>query len=213
MPKGYWIPHIDVSNPEGYKAYMAATPPAHEKYKGVALVRGGQCEVVEGRARARNVLREFPDYQAALACYRSAEYQSARPLRLPHSQCDFVIVEGYDGAQPQPPAGRSPPAATARKGYWIGHSDVRDFNESYQRYMAADQAPLGRFGGRYLVRGGKQDITEGKARSRTVVLEFPSFAAALACYRSDDYQAAKKFRDDNAEVDLVIVEGYDGPKF
>ena len=50
MPKGYWIPHIDVSDPEGYKAYMAATPPAHEKYHGTALVRGGKSEVVEGRA-------------------------------------------------------------------------------------------------------------------------------------------------------------------
>ena len=33
MPKGYWLPQIDVSNMEGYKAYMAATPPAHEKYQ------------------------------------------------------------------------------------------------------------------------------------------------------------------------------------
>ena len=52
MAKGYWIPQIDVSNPEGYKAYMAATPPAHEKYHGNALVRGGKSEVVEGRARS-----------------------------------------------------------------------------------------------------------------------------------------------------------------
>ncbi len=212
MPKGYWIPHIDVSNPEGYKAYMEATPPAHEKYAGVALIRGGQYEVVEGRARARNVLREFPDYATALACYSSPEYQSARVKRLPHSQCDFIIAEGFDGPQPQPAQDAKPPAAAARKGYWIGHSDVTDF-ESYKRYMVADQPPIGRFGGRYLVRGGKQEITEGKARSRTVVLEFPSYQAALACYRSDDYQTAKKFRDGNAELDLVIVEGYDGPKF
>ena len=61
MPKGYWIPHIDVRDAEGYKGYMAATPEAHAKYKGVALVRGGRMEVVEGRARARVVLREFPD--------------------------------------------------------------------------------------------------------------------------------------------------------
>jgi uncharacterized protein (DUF1330 family) len=210
MPKGYWIPHIDVTDAEGYKAYMAATPPAHEKYHGVALVRGGQCEVVEGRARSRNVLREFPDYATALACYRSSEYQSARLLRLPHSQCDFIIAEGYDG--PQPPQGGSVPSAAARKGYWIGHSDVTDF-ESYKRYMAADQEPIGRFGGRYLVRGGASEVTEGKARSRTVVLEFPSYDAALACYRSDGYQAAKAFRDGNAELDLVIVEGYDGAKF
>jgi uncharacterized protein (DUF1330 family) len=100
MPKGYWIPHIDVTDAEGYKAYMAATPPAHEKYRGVALVRGGQCKVVEGRARSRNVLREFPDYAAALACYRSPEYQANIKVRQPHSIVDLIIIEGYDGPQP-----------------------------------------------------------------------------------------------------------------
>jgi uncharacterized protein (DUF1330 family) len=208
MPKGYWIPHIDVSNPEGYKAYMAATPPAHEKYGGTALVRGGKMEVVEGYARSRNVLREFSDYATALACYRSPEYQRARPLRLPHSQCDFIIAEGIDDVRPQTAAA----AASARKGYWIVHIDVANA-EGYKPYMMAAPEALGRFGGRYLVRGGKSEITEGKARSRTVVLEFPSYDAALACYRSDDYQAAKKLRDGKADFDLVIVEGYDGPKF
>src|SRR5262249_60884446 len=71
MAKGYGIPHIEVSDPEGYKAYMATPPPAHDKYRGRALVRGGAQEVVEGRSRSRNVLREFPDYATALACYRS----------------------------------------------------------------------------------------------------------------------------------------------
>jgi len=36
------------------------------------------------------VIREFPDYATALACYRSDEYQRARPLRLAHSACDFM---------------------------------------------------------------------------------------------------------------------------
>ncbi len=210
MPKGYWLPQIDVSNMEGYKAYMAATPPAHEKFKGVALARGGRSEVVEGSARSRCVIREFPDYATALACYRSDEYQRARPLRLPHSQCDFVIVEGYDG--PQPPRTDLPPAATAKKGYWIGHVDVTE-PEGYKAYMAADMAPFGKFGGRFLVRGGTREVPEGKVRSRTVVLEFPSYDAALACYRSSDYQAAKKLRHGRADFDLVIVEGYDGAKF
>jgi len=209
MPKGYWIPHLDVRNPEGYKAYMAATPPAHHKYAGVALVRGGACEVVEGRARSRNVLREFPDYATALACYRSPEYQSAKPLRLPHSDCDFVIAEGYEGVQPPRPT--TAPAAAARKGYWIGHVDVTD-PEGYKAYMAADMVPFGKFGGRFLVRGGAREVVEGKVRARTVVIEFPSYAAALACYRSPDYQAAATLRKGKAEIDLFIVEGYDGPQ-
>jgi uncharacterized protein (DUF1330 family) len=210
MPKGYWLPQIDVSNMDGYKAYMAATPPAHEKYKGVALVRAGRAEVVEGHARTRNVIREFPDYATALACYRSEEYQRARPLRLPHSQCDFVIAEGYDGAQP--PASVSPLPPAAKKGYWIGHVEVFD-PDGYKPYMIANQAPFGEFGARYLIRGGAQEVAEGKFPSRTVVLEFPSYEAALACYRSPGYRAAKKLRDGKGKVDLVIVEGHDGAKF
>jgi uncharacterized protein (DUF1330 family) len=209
MPKGYWIPQIDISNPEGYKAYMAATPPAHEKYHGVALVRGGKMEVVEGRARGRCVLREFPDFAAALACYRSEDYQRAKPLRLEHSNCDFVIAEGYDGPQP---ASSSPPAASARKGYWIAQFDVTDM-EGYKAYMRADQAPFSQFGARYLVRGGRRDVMEGSARSRIVVLEFPSYDVALGCYRSPEYQAARKLRDGNANADVIVAEGYDGARF
>ena len=100
MPKGYWIPHIDVHDPEGYKAYMAGTPEAHRKYGGRALVRGGTFELVEGRARSRHVVRQFPDYAAALACYRSPEYEAAREKRCGKGDIDLVIVEGYDGAQP-----------------------------------------------------------------------------------------------------------------
>ena len=189
MPKGYWLPQIDVSNPEGYKAYMAATPPAHEKYRGTALVRGGRHEVVEGRARSRSVLREFPDYATALACYHSDEYQRAQPLRLPHSQCDFVIAEGYDG--PQPAVSGVPSAPASKKGYWIAHIDIFD-PEGYKAYQSANAESLGQFGGRFLVRGGTREVAEGKVRARTVVLEFPSYEAALACYRSPDYQAVKK---------------------
>ena len=210
MPKGYWIPQIDVSNPEGYKAYMAATPPAHEKYRGNALVRGGKSEVVEGRARSRNVLREFPDYATALACYRSDEYQRAKPLRLPHSQ-SISSSSKATTARSRPPHGR----AARRRGQQglLDRPHRCDRCRGYKPYMVADQAPFGAFGGRYLVRGGKQETPEGKSRSRTVVLEFPSYEAALACYRSPGYQAAKKLRDGKGDFDLVIVEGYDGPKF
>src|ERR1700754_2576504 len=183
MAKGYWIPHIDVSDPEGYKAYMAATPEAHRKYDGHVLVRGGACELVEGRGRARNVLREFPDYATALACYRSPEYQRARPLRLPHSTCDFIIVEGYDGVQPQHQA--SVPPAAPRKGYWIAHIDVTD-PEGYKAYVAANATAFSKFGARFLVRGGMREVVEGQTRGRTVVLEFPSYQAARECYHSTE---------------------------
>jgi uncharacterized protein (DUF1330 family) len=43
---------------------------------------------------------EFPDYETAMACYRSPEYQENIKRRTPHSTAELVIVEGYDGSQP-----------------------------------------------------------------------------------------------------------------
>jgi uncharacterized protein (DUF1330 family) len=207
MPKGYWIPHLDVHNPEGFQAYRDLAEPWHARNGSRLLARAGRHEVVEGKMRSRNVLREFGSYDEALTAFRSHDYSRARPLRLPHSDCDFLIVEGYDGAQPERIG--TPPAPGALKGYWIGQIDVTDA-EGYKPYIAANQAPFGQFGARYLVRAGRHEATEGKARSRHVVLEFPSYEAALACYRSPGYQAAKALRLGKAEVDLLVIEGFDG---
>ena len=100
MAKAYWIGRVDVSNPEGYKAYVAANAEPLGKYGAKFLVRGGQLENPEGDSRTRNVVIEFKDYATALACYNSPEYQHAITLRKPHSIIDLIIIEGYDGAQP-----------------------------------------------------------------------------------------------------------------
>lgn len=100
MPKGYWIVRVDVHDPEAYNAYIAANAEAFAKYGARFLVRGGRFEPVEGTARARNVVIEFPSYQAALACYRSPEYARAMALRRPASTADVLVIEGYDGPQP-----------------------------------------------------------------------------------------------------------------
>ncbi|HZP87960.1 MAG TPA: DUF1330 domain-containing protein [Burkholderiales bacterium] len=100
MPKGYWIVRIDVSDPERYKAYVAANAEPLRKYGARFLVRGGKFDNPEGTSRARNVVLEFPSYQAALDCWHSPEYQAAVKLRQPVSTGDVVIIEGYEGPQP-----------------------------------------------------------------------------------------------------------------
>jgi uncharacterized protein (DUF1330 family) len=55
-------------------------------------------------------------------------------------------------------------------------------------------------------------LVEGKLRSRVVLIEFPSFGAALDCYRSPEYAAAKKHRESASVADIVVLEGYDGPQ-
>lgn len=98
--KGYWIVHIDVTDPEAYKAYVAANAEPFRAYGARFLVRGGEFECMEGAARARNVVVEFDSYEQALACYRSDAYAHAKSLRDKAAVSDLIVIEGYDGPQP-----------------------------------------------------------------------------------------------------------------
>jgi uncharacterized protein (DUF1330 family) len=100
MPKGYWIGRVDVQDEEGYKAYAAANPAIYKKFGGRYVVRGGRFTGVEGDSRSRNVVIEFADYDTALACYRSPEYQENAKIRQAHAIADLIIIEGFDGPQP-----------------------------------------------------------------------------------------------------------------
>ena len=100
MPKGYWIGHVDVTDPEVYQKYLAANGVAFAKYGGRFLVRAGKHVVARGAARSRPVVIEFPDYSAAVACLESEEYKRAIEFRDKASLIDLVIAEGYDGVQP-----------------------------------------------------------------------------------------------------------------
>ncbi len=100
MARGYWIAQVDVTDPERYRDYIAANRTAFEKYGGRFLVRGGRAETVEGQARARIVVIEFPSFEAARACYDSPEYAAARAIREAASVGDLVIAEGWDGIMP-----------------------------------------------------------------------------------------------------------------
>ena len=93
------------------------------------------------------------------------------------------------------------------KGYWVAHVDVDD-PETYEKYKTANAVAFAEYGARFLVRGGESETKEGTARTRTVVIEFPSYAAAQACYASPAYQAAKALRDPVSDGDLVIVQGH-----
>ena len=94
MPKTYWIARVDVSDPETYKKYVETAKQAFERYNAKFLARGGRTEVMEGKARARNVIIEFASMDDALACYNSPEYSAARKIRQPVSEGEFVFVEG-----------------------------------------------------------------------------------------------------------------------
>ncbi len=97
------------------------------------------------------------------------------------------------------------------KGYWIVRMDVHD-PEHYKKYVAANAKPLAAYGAKFLVRGGLYQNPEGTSRQRSVVVEFPSYQAAVDCYHSAAYQATIDIRRPVSEGDFVLVEGYDGPQ-
>jgi uncharacterized protein (DUF1330 family) len=94
MTKAYWIARVDVNDPETYKKYVETGKPAFERHGAKFLARGGRTEVLEGKARARNVIIEFASMEDALACYNSPEYTAARAIRQTVSEGEFVLVEG-----------------------------------------------------------------------------------------------------------------------
>ena len=104
------------------------------------------------------------------------------------------------------------------KGYWIAHITITD-PENYKKYAATNQAAFKKYGARFLVRGGKPspgfpstsryEVRHGTFRDRHVVLEFDSYEQAVACYNSPEYQEAAKFRDKGADLDIIVIEGFD----
>ena len=97
------------------------------------------------------------------------------------------------------------------KGYWIGRVDVMN-EEGYKPYAVANVAIFKKFGGRFVIRAGKFECPEVQSRTRNVVIEFPDYATALACYNSPEYARLVAIRSPHSQGDLVIIEGYDGPQ-
>lgn len=97
MPKGYWVAHVDIDDPEVYAKYRDANAAPFAEYGARFIVRGGPMTQMEGHSRARTVVIEFPTIEAAHACYKSEGYQHAKSIRDPVSTGDLVIVEGWEG--------------------------------------------------------------------------------------------------------------------
>ena len=94
MSKGYVIAHAVVTDAEAWGRYAAKTQVALDKFGGTPIVRGGQHEVIEGNGVARNVVLEFPSYEAALGYAKSPEYAEAKKERIGAGTIDIVVVEG-----------------------------------------------------------------------------------------------------------------------
>ena len=78
-------------------------------------------------------------------------------------------------------------------------------------YRKHTPGAVAKFGGKFIVRGGKTRTVEGGwTPSRLVVIEFPSFAKAEEFYDSDHYKPILAMRLKAGKSKAVIVDGHAG---
>ena len=93
--KGYWVCIYEtINNLENLKEYALKAKPAVEKFSGKFLVRGGKNRTNDGIKSPRVVVVEFPDYNTAVKCYDSKEYQEAHNILNGHVTRHHQLVEG-----------------------------------------------------------------------------------------------------------------------
>ena len=91
----YILADVQITDPEQYEQYKAASPAAIASGGGRFVVRGGEMAVLEGDWRPKRlVMLEFEDLDAAKRWYESAEYQEAKRLREGAADLRMVAVEG-----------------------------------------------------------------------------------------------------------------------
>ena len=95
------------------------------------------------------------------------------------------------------------------RAYWINtFTAVRD-QERLDEYIRLAGPAMRVAGGVFLARGVPEHALEGASLMRTTLIEFPSADAALAAYRSDDYQAALRVLGDAADREIRIIDAVD----
>ena len=93
--KAYWVCIYEkIDNSEKLKEYAAKAKTAVEKFSGKFIIRGGRNRTNEGIESPRTVVVEFPDYNSAMKCYDSREYQDAHDMLNGYVVRHHQIVEG-----------------------------------------------------------------------------------------------------------------------
>ena len=95
------------------------------------------------------------------------------------------------------------------KGYWIALYKKIDNMDNLKSYAAKVTPIIKSYGGKPLVRGGKYQKLEGEDFPRTVIWEFPSYAKAMECHDSNEYQEGWKLAKNTTERNLQIIEGFE----
>jgi uncharacterized protein (DUF1330 family) len=93
----YIIAKIEITDPEKYKTYVAATPPVIARFGGKFIARAGETITLEGpEEKRRVVLLEFPSLDKAKEFYDSTEYREVKKLREGAAVVHIVAIEGVE---------------------------------------------------------------------------------------------------------------------
>jgi uncharacterized protein (DUF1330 family) len=119
----------------------------------------------------------------------------------------LVIGLGLAGCSQSEESQPAPPVSASAPAYLI--AEVRVTNpEEYPAYMEAVSPLIAEYGGTYIVRAGENEVPEGRAiEGRLVVIEFPDYARLRAFWNSEEYQAIKPLRTNNASSRIILAEG------
>ena len=93
--KGYWVcVYEKIHNAEKLKEYAVKAKAAVDKYSGKFIVRGGKNRTNDGMNSPRTVIVEFTDFNTALKCYDSDDYQEEHNILKGHVIRHHQVVEG-----------------------------------------------------------------------------------------------------------------------
>jgi len=85
--------------------------------------------------------------------------------------------------------------------------EARD-REALAEYRRRNTDAVAAYGGRFLVRGGEQEVMEGDWPGvRLVVIEFDDADAARAWWESDEYAPLKELRRGASKTNILLVDG------
>lgn len=80
--------------------------------------------------------------------------------------------------------------------------------EKLIEYRERNTEAVAEHNGRFVARGGRQEILEGDyGPKRVVIIEFPDFDAAKGWYESDHYAPLRQLRQSASDTDIWVVEG------
>ena len=95
--KGYWVAlYKKIDSVKNLKDYSAKVTPIIKNFGGIALVRGGEYQCLEGEDFSRTVVWEFPSYESAVECHNSKEYQEGWALAKNTTERNLQIIRGFN---------------------------------------------------------------------------------------------------------------------